>query len=130
MEKERKIKLMNYLFPTNEAREFICNYLFYDLSSIINPTLCISYRNSTRSVRKKNYEIVKSEINKFLQNNSFYLIKLSDMYNHKDFDSLLKDLVVGYIFYLSNTGKRYYSFDIFKDTRSICYEPISIIDMI
>lgn len=130
MENERKVKLLKYLFPTDEARKFICNNLFYDLGFIIKSSYCINYNNITSAARKKNLEIVKNQVKQFLIDNNFYLARLKDIYNQKSVEKIVDDLVIGYVFYLSNTGVRYNSFDIFKDRRSICYAPISIVDML
>ena len=130
MDIERKKKLLNYLFPTEEAREFVCNNFFDELSLIIKPTFCICYNNITVGVKKRNKEIVKDKIKNFLSGNNFYLNKLSNLYSEKSIDKLTDDMLIGYVFYISVSSTRYNSFDIFKDRRSICYEPISIIDML
>ena len=53
-----------------------------------------------------------------------------DFYKHNNIDQIVYDLVIGFVFYLTETKERFNNIDIFMDTKSICYSPVSVIDLI
>ena len=130
MEDSRKKKLLQYLFPTEEIRKFVCNDLFIELSEVIKTTDCISSKNLNNKVRLSNKENVLNQINNFLNENPIYTETLLKLYNQKDISQIIEDLLMGYTFYLACSFGRIGEIDIFKDKRSVCYSPISIIDII
>lgn len=131
MTDERRKKLLNYLFPTERIRKFLCNDLFKEFESLISKTLCISYRNITKKIREENHQKVFSLIQNFFNQNNFYRNEILRLYDIKILDkSFCEDIMIGYVFYLSCKISNFERFDIFKDKKSICYAPISIIDVI
>ena len=129
MEIERKQKLLNYLMPNKEKRNFLCNDLFMELKELIPDSIIISMKNNSLKERKKNYQTVETIILNFINNNINYKKQIKDLFNLNETD-ILTDLVIGYVFFVINTNAKFYHIDIFKDKRSICYSPISIIDFI
>lgn len=129
MEIERKQKLLNYLMPNKEKRNFLCNDLFMELKELIPDSMIISMKNNSLKERKKNYQTVETIILSFINNNINYKKQIKDLFNLNETD-ILNDLVIGYVFFVINTNAKFYHIDIFKDKRSICYSPISIIDFI
>ncbi len=130
MEDKRKEKLLRYLFPTEEVRKFVCNDLFMELSEIIKTTDCISSKNIKKEVRQQNKEKVEKQIKDFIKQNPDYEKMLTELYHQKDINQIYDDILVGYTFFLANTYGRIGEIDIFKDKKSICYAPISIIDIL
>ena len=130
MNNERKEKLLKYLFPTEEIRKFVCNDLFMELSEIIKTTDCISSKNIKNSVRQENKEKVEKQIKEFIKENPNYEKMLLELYHQKDISQIYDDILIGYTFFLASTYGRIGEIDIFKDKKSICYAPISIIDIL
>lgn len=130
MDNERKTKLLKYLFPTEEIRKFVCNDLFMELSEIIKTTDCISSKNIKNAVRQGNKAKVEKQIKDFIKENPMYEKMLTELYHQKDINQIYDDILVGYTFFLASTYGRIGEIDIFKDKKSICYAPISIIDIL
>lgn len=130
MDNERKTKLLKYLFPTEEIRKFVCNDLFMELSEIIKTTDCISSKNIKNAVRQENKAKVEKQIKDFIKENPMYEKMLTELYHQKDINQIYDDILVGYTFFLASTYGRIGEIDIFKDKKSICYAPISIIDIL
>ena len=127
---ERKQKLIKYLFPTEEIRSFMCNDLYMELMEQIPRFLCISSKNITNSVRKENFEKVNSIITNFIENNENYKQMLKKLFSNKELKNIISDIVIGYVFFITQTNLKYNHIDIFRDKKSICYSPISIIDIL
>lgn len=130
MDNERKTKLLKYLFPTEEIRKFVCNDLFMELSEIIKTTDCISSKNIKNAVRQENKAKVEKQIKEFLQKNPVYEKMLLELYHQDNINKIYDDILIGYTFFLASTYGRIGEIDIFKDKKSICYAPISIIDIL
>ena len=129
MEKERKLKLLKYLYPSEQIRQFLCDDLYLEFMDIIPKNLCISSNNKTNIMRKENFNKVVYIITIFFKNNPKYQQKILELFN-KSFDYLTYDIIAGYVFNLSNTIPRYIGIDIFRDKKSICYTPVSVIDLL
>lgn len=130
MDNERKTKLLKYLFPTEEIRKFVCNDLFMELSEIIKTTDCISSKNIKNAVRQENKAKVEKQIKDFIKENPMYEKMLTELYHQDNISKVYDDVLIGYTFYLASTYGRIGEIDIFKDKKSICYAPISIIDIL
>ena len=129
MKNERNLKLMNYLYPNEQIRRFMCDDLYMELMQII-PNICISSKNVYISNRKENYNKVFSLVLDFLKSNQNYLNQLNIFYKNKTLSDIVKDIVIGYTFFLGKAYPKYNQIDIFKNTKSICYSPISVIDIL
>lgn len=130
MNRERKQLLLNYLFPNEEMRKFMCNDLYIELEEILPSKICISPTNISSIRRKENYSIAYGSILAFLTARNDYCEKVAYFYKDKELDFIINEIIIGYVFYLSSTRKRNEQFDIFKNKKSICYSPISLIDML
>lgn len=127
---KRKCKLLNYLFPNEKVRSFLCNDLYIELTQIIPYNLCLSSKNLNNIIRQENKEKVKSIIKKFIKENINYEKEIKKIYKDYDNERILDEIIIGYVFYLANTIRKFFTIDIFYDKKSICYSPISIIDII
>ena len=130
MNNERKEKLLKYLFPTEEVRKFVCNDLFVELNEIIKTTDCISSKNIKKENRMHNKEKVEMQIKDFVKQNPIYEKILCEIYHQNDINKIYDYILIGYTFFVSYTYSRIKFCDIFRDKRSICYSPISIIDIL
>ncbi len=127
---ERQKKLLNYLYPTENVRKFLCNDLYQEFDEILNSSLCISSKNIVSKTRRENYLIIKNEVTNFFNNNPIYCEKIAEMLKVSDFSSAIDDIIIGYVLYLSCSIRKYNRIDIFLDKKSICYSPISVIDLL
>lgn len=130
MERERKEKLLKYLFPTEQIRKFLCDDVYEELTFLIPKNLCISTNNLKVATRKENLEKVTSLVREFLKENPDYTKLLIEYYGYDDIIRIVNDIVIGYVYYLTNCYGNYFHIDIFKDKRSICYSYISLIDIL
>jgi len=126
MNKEQKI--LNYIFPNDEIRAFLCNDLFIELNSVIPKNLCISKKNINNLTRLKNYNKVKLLITNFIQTNKIYIDRLTTLYNYANLSRIISEILTGYVFYFSKLNKIYKNFDIFNNSLSICYNSINFFD--
>lgn len=132
MEKERKLKLLNYLYPTEDAREFFCKDLYLELLNIIPKKCLISCSNENAYTRKRNYEFAFSQIEEFLGKNADYLTIVLKFYNYDKVNAkkVCQDVLIGLTLYSSHLITKYSNIDIFLNKKSVCYEPISIVDFL
>ncbi len=130
MTDEKKLKLLKYLFPTDEIRIFMCNDFFVELLNVIPKKLCISTQNISVQKRKENYQSVLGLLRKFLKENANYRKIVLQLYNADKLEELEEQIIIGYVIFLIHCDKRWYWLDIFQDKRSICYSPISIVDFL
>lgn len=130
MENERKQRLIKYIFCTEEIRSFLCDDFFMEIMEILPKNLCISAKNCSLQCRKNNYAKVKSIISDFVFNNKNYQREIFKLFKVENLEQIINNLILGYVFFWSNTYYKYFGVDIFRDKRSICYSPVSIIDVI
>ena len=129
MNTERKNKLIEYLYPSTSAIDFMFDDLYVELSAIIAKKLCFSKDNLNKAVRDKNLELVVNIVNKFLVDNLQYKKRLFEFYPHKDYSVLVGDIIVGYVLYLTPHINKGTGADVFLDKRSICFSKVSILDL-
>jgi len=130
MTNEKKSKLIKYLYPTDEIREFMCNDFYQELLNIIPTKLLISSYNKVNKTRECNLEIVKQKIVEFLKNNSNYTIELAELYKDKEILNRIDDFVTGLTFFVASTNEKYKDIDIFKNKESVCFSVVSIADIL
>ncbi len=126
----RKQKLVEYLYPTEEVMNFMCNDLYQELLQNVSQASCISSKNLVKSVRDKNLQHVKNQILAFVQNNGEYANILFDYYKSTNLNKIIDDILIGLVFYVANTTERFCRLDIFNDKKSICYNKMSILNFI
>ena len=129
MNLERKQKLISYLYPTVEIMDFMCNDVYQELKEVIPLQCCISYKNNVSIVRTENLKFVKQKINTLIENDVYKKI-LFELYKSNNLNKISNDVLIGFVFYVSNIKRRYNNIDIFRDKKSICYERISLLDFI
>lgn len=130
MNKQRKIKLLNYLYPNEEVARFSINNLYLPLENFLPRKTCFSNDNHNSQKRKSNLETAIATVSSFLNNNPATLRVLYEYYPYISFEDLLLTVLYGYLLYLTPNINKGTGADIFADKRSICYSPVSIIDII
>lgn len=130
MDEERKNKLLKYIFPTEKARHFMCNDLYVELSAIVPPKICISPKNLKNETRKQNYYFVREKIAKFLNENETYKNEICNIYNLNEPDQVVELALTSFVFIKLFDDGTINSFDLFSDKVSICYCPVSFLDLL
>lgn len=129
MSDEKTLKLLKYLYPTEEIRGYVCDYLYLELIKIIPKSICITSTNLSMSTRIQNLNKVREIVGEFIEKNSEVSETLTRLFKNKNIKTVIEELIIGYVYYTSRTMSNYKHIDIFTDRRSICYSPISIIDI-
>lgn len=124
MNDEKIRMLFCLLFPTEEIRIFLCNDLFEELKNIVPYQICISSYNSIKKVREAHHTLVRDRITNFLENNNDYMDKIKQIYVNIGLEDIVNDLILAYVFYISQINKSYNNIDILEDKKSICYHTI------
>ncbi len=124
-------ELMGLVYPTDSAREFLCNDFFQELLEIIPQSLCINSFNTVKKVRLKNLTIVKRKITGFLLQHTQYQEEIMRIYRCEKIDKyIINRFVVGYVFFIAKTTEKFKDIDIIKDKRSICYYDIDMLALL
>lgn len=118
---EKMLKFIKFLYPTDEIRNFMCNDLYQELNEIIPKTKCFCSDNIVSKSREANFLFVKTNVVNFVLNNPNYKQELAKLYKGRDFDDLINDIIIGYVFFVVNTDDKNKGEDIFKNKKSICY---------
>ena len=125
-----KEKLVKYLYPTKQIMGLMCNDIYQELLEIIPLEHCISNNNLNSNVRAKNLEFLNGAIKGFLLNNIDYQKVLFEYYRHNNLDWITRDILIGFILYISTLSEDFKNIDILKDKQSILYGEIFILDLI
>lgn len=129
--KDKMLEFIKYLYPTDEIRNFMCNDLYQELNEIIPKTKCFCSDNIVSKTRETNFMFVKTHIVNFVLTNENYKKELNKLYKDRDFDDLINDILIGYVFFVVNTDDKNKGEDIFKNKKSICYSVApSILDIL
>lgn len=127
----KMLEFIKYLYPTDEIRNFMCNDLYQELNEIIPKTKCFCSNNIVSKTREENYMFVKTHIVNFILSNENYKQELNKLYKDREFDDLINDIIIGYVFFIVNTDDKNRGEDIFKNKKSICYSVApSILDIL
>lgn len=127
----KMLEFIKYLYPTDEIRNFMCNDLYQELNEIIPKTKCFCSDNIVSKTREENYMFVKTHIVNFILSNDNYKNELNKLYKDREFDDLINDIIIGYVFFTVNTDDKNRGEDIFKNKKSICYSVApSILDIL
>lgn len=127
----KMLEFIKYLYPTDEIRNFMCNDLYQELNEIIPKTKCFCSNNIVSKTREENYMFVKTHIVNFILTNENYKNELNKLYKDREFDDLINDIIIGYVFFTVNTDDKNRGEDIFKNKKSICYSVApSILDIL
>lgn len=118
---EKMLKFIKFLYPTDEIRNFMCNDLYQELNEIIPKTRCFCSDNIVSKSREANFLFVKTNVANFVLNNPNYKQELAKLYKGRDFDDLINDIIIGYVFFVVSTDDKNKGEDIFKNKKSICY---------
>ena len=127
---ENKQKLVRYLYPTKEIRGLMCNDIYQDLLEIIPIEKCISEDNLNSIMRAKNLEFVRGAIKGFLLGNSEYQKVLFEYYKHTNLDWIVRDILIGFVLYITTLSDEFNNIDILSNEQSIIYGEVFILDLI
>lgn len=119
--KNKLLEFVKYLYPTDEIRNFMCNNLYQELNEIIPKIKCFCSENIVSKTRERNFIFVKSQILNFVLSNKNYKKELKKLYLNREFDEIINDVIIGYVFFVVNTDNKNKGEDIFKSKKSICY---------
>ena len=128
MNTTRKSKLIEYLYPSTQAIDFMFDDFYLQLLMVLPKKVCFSVDNMKQSVRKANLELAIKTIGNFLDKNPLYKSRYVELFSYKDFSVLINDILIGYVLYLTNNINRGTGADVFADKRSVCYSKTSILD--
>ena len=130
MDKKAKEKLLNYFYPTEEIRSFMCNDFYQELLNIVPLSLCVNAKNRDKVVREQNYLLAINTIKNFILTDKIYNKAIFEPYQGVEIDNLVEKILESYVFYIVSTNPRHKKIDMYKDSRSICYSNVSIVDML
>ena len=129
MNKEKQ-KIVKYLYPTKELRGLMCNDVYQELLEMIDVESCISDDNLDDLVREQNLGFVRGVIKGFVATNKAYQQILFKHYKHQNIDSIVYDILIGLVLYISSIIDEFSEVDILKDRRSICYGQVFILELV
>ena len=129
MERKRKEKFIDYLFYNNEVLEFMFGDFYVELFYELPKQICFSNKNVKKDVREINLQKAINITKKFLMKNKVYYEKLKQIYESKSLEEIIKDVLAGYVMFLTPHINKYSGADVYADPRSICYTKLSILDM-
>ena len=112
---ETKETLVRYLYPTKQLGELMCNDIYQELLEIIPLECCISKDNLNEKIRKKNFEFVNGAIKGFLLGNIEYQQVLFGYYKHNNLDLVVRDILIGFVLYVSTLSDDFKHIDIIND---------------
>lgn len=130
MNKIRKKKLLDYLYPREEIAEFMFCDFYVELSRVLDKKICFSSNNLKNDSRQKNLILAKETVIKFLNENSCYRKKLEEYFSTDNQNIIINNVLYGFLLIVSSHINRGTGADIFLDKRSICYSQTSIIDVL
>ena len=130
MDKIRKQKLLNYLFPREEIVEFMFCDFYSELALVLDKKICFSSKNLNNETRRQNLELSKNIVIKFLQENDIYLKRLLEYYPDGNFKVLVSNIICGYTLIISSHINRGSGADVFLDKRSVFFSKNSILDLL
>ena len=130
MMKHDKQKLLEYLYPTEELMDFMCNDVYQELLCVTPESLYISVDNINDMIREENLQKVKKEIVKFILDNKNYKKEIFKYYKHTMLWPVLYDILVGLTFYVASVSNPYQNIDIFSNKKSICCGIQSILNFV
>lgn len=125
----RKQKLIEYLYPTSQIAEFMLFDFYVELTFVLDKKICFSVENKKESVRKSNLQKAKTIVGNFIEKNLKYKNKLDKLYHRKIDNSFIEEVLWGYVLFITNNINRGTGADVFRDSRSICYNLTSILDL-
>ncbi len=80
-------------------------------------------------MRKFNLEKAKGILSEFIDGSLKYKNKLDKLYHRKIDNSFIEEVLWGYVLFITNNINRGTGADVFRDSRSICYNLTSILDL-
>lgn len=125
-----KEKMVRYLYPTKKIMTLMCNDVYQELLEIIPMGYCISKDNLNSSTRIKNLKFVSGAIKGFIIGNREYAKILFEYYRHNNIDTIVYDILIGFVLYISTISDEFKNIDILRDKQSIIYGEIFILDLV
>ncbi|MBQ8522316.1 MAG: hypothetical protein IJ458_01470 [Clostridia bacterium] len=128
LEKDKE-KLVRYLYPTKEISGLMCNDIYQELLEIIPLECCICEDNIKDNVRTRNLVFVRGAIKGFVLGNIEYQKILFEYYHHDNLEWIVRDILIGFVLYISTISEKFKEIDILKDKQSILYGETFILDL-
>ena len=130
MNTARKNKLIEYLYPSTQAVDFMLDDFYIELIKILPKKVVFSKDNINKAIREKNLQNAIKTVKDFLEANHLYKNRLLELFLYEDYSSLINNIIIGYVLYLTPHINRGTGADVFDDARSVCYSKPSILDWI
>lgn len=122
MNNEEKAKLMKFLFPTEEVRQFMCNDFYQELLNIVPASMCINEKHRDPKVREDNFLLARDKIKNFVLTDKIYNEEIFKYNKVDNFNDFIYRLLEGYVFYITSVNPRHKKIDMYRDSRSIFYK--------
>lgn len=130
MDKTRKQKLLRYLFPTQEIVRFMFLDLYVELIKFLPKKICFSNENLKTDKREENLKKAKKIVKDFIKENCLYKKRLYELFPYKETETLINDILIGYIIFLTPQINKCSGADVFNDKRSVCYSKYLILNVL
>lgn len=125
----RKKKLLAYLYQTEE-KETLLSEIYTKLLFVLDRKICFNNCNLNKAVREYNFKKAKQVISNFIDENAHYKIAIKKVFAKIDFNSIVEEILWGYILFITPNINKSTGADVFLDKRSVCYSKNSIIDLL
>ena len=126
---DEKRKLIDHLYQTKEDEKFLINVVYQDLKEIIPKEICFGAANLNKKTRQRNYDKVHLLIREYLYKHEKFVDYFDKYYPLYMDDVLYNDLILNFVFCLTQEDAKLKDVHIFKDKRSICYAKFAITDI-
>ena len=80
MNTARKNKLIEYLYPSVKAIEFMQGDFYVELLQVLPKKVCFSIDNQNKKVRDKNLALAQYTVKEFLDKNHLYQKRLKELF--------------------------------------------------
>lgn len=118
-------KIKEFLYPS--SNNFILNEINNDLKKIVTIEICISDENMNKKTRKRNYGKVYLQICGYLHQNMKIYERLDYLYSDYEEEFLVHELMVNFVFCLTQENEKFRNIHIFKNEKSICFSEFYMI---
>ena len=79
MNAERKRKVIEYLYPSTQAIDFMFDDFYLELLEILPKNTCFSTNNKNKKIREKNLTTALKVVDKFLEENPLFFAFLQGL---------------------------------------------------
>lgn len=123
-------KLKDYLYPTEEIEHFLIKEINPKLKQMLQNVSIFAAENEEKKIRKQNYDKFYFVVCELLFSNETYLNNVKNYWGKLKFKYIIDDIIINYVFNLTQQDSTFKNVDIFKNKQSICYRKISVLSFI